>query len=277
MKRPGLLIIIFLQLTAGGVAFSQGLYFKLFPGYNFSVSRQQMPDYLTHQVMIPTGTGFGRQNVNLNDPEFSIASGVNLRAAAGYTVNDLLSVELRFSGFANTRKHFEAADVGILNGESEWDFRSLSVMPAVVFGKTVNKTSLNIYAFSGIGAADLEVTTIISYDRRTVEFDRAPLFSWGFGMEFSYALSGKISLFADAGINSSYYRPDRAHMVASTVFPIENLLTYNREFVYVDEIINIGMDPFGRPDPNSPDVRLKETLRSNSLAAGIGIKLTPWK
>lgn len=269
--------ILLVQLITGGLAFSQGLYFKLFPGYSFSVSRQQMPDYLTHEVMLPTGTGFSRQNVNLNDPEFSVASGINLRAAAGYSINDLLSVELRFSGFANSRKHSEAASTGFINGESEWDFRSLSVMPAVVFGRTVNKSSLNIYAFSGIGAADLGVTTIISEDHRTFEFDRAPLFSWGFGLEFCYALSGKLSLFADAGISSSYYRPDRAHLVSSTVFPVENLLTYNKKFVYLDEIINISMDPFGRPDPNSPDIRLKETLRSNSLAAGIGIKLTPWK
>ncbi|MCU0458732.1 MAG: porin family protein, partial [Bacteroidales bacterium] len=211
MKK--LFIVFLVQLITGGLAFSQGLYFKLFPGYNLSVSRQQMPDYLTHEVMMPSGSGFGRQNVNLNDPEFSIASGVNLRAAAGYTINDLLSVELRFSGlelrfsgFGNTRKHFEAASQG-LNGESEWDFRSLSVMPAIVFGRTVNKTSMNIYAFSGIGAADLGVTTIFSNDRRTIEFDRAPLFSWGFGLEFCYALSGKLSLFADAGISSSYYSP----------------------------------------------------------------------
>jgi len=186
-------------------------------------------------------------------------------------------VELVFSGFANTRKHFEAANTGFINGESEWDFRSLSVMPAIVFGKTVNKTSLNIYAFSGIGTADLEVTTIFNDDRRTIEFDRAPLFSWGFGLEFCYAVSGKLSLFADAGITSSYYRPERAHLVSSTTFPAENLLTYQKEFVYLDEIINIGMDPFGRPDPNSPDTRLRETLRSNSLAAGLGIKLTLWK
>ncbi len=150
-------------------------------------------------------------------------------------------------------------------------------MPAIVFGRTVNKTSMNIYAFSGIGAADLGVTTIFNVDRRTIAFDRAPLFSWGFGLEFCYALSGKLSLFADAGISSSYYSPDRAHLVSSTTFPVENLLTYNKEFVYLDEITNIGLDPFGRPEPDSPNVRLKETLRSNSLAAGIGIKLTPWK
>ncbi|MDM8002543.1 MAG: hypothetical protein QUS66_06455, partial [Bacteroidota bacterium] len=101
--------------------------------------------------------------------------------------------------------------------------------------------------------------------------------SWGYGLEFCYAVSGKISLFADAGISNTYYRPERAHLVSSTVFPVENLLIYNKEFVYLDEITNIGLDPFGRPDPNSPDVRIKETLISNSLAAGIGIKLTPWK
>jgi len=35
------------------------------------------------------------------------------------------------------------------------------------------------------------------------------------------------------------------------------------------------MYPFGRPASSSPDTRLKEALISNSLAAGVGIKLTP--
>lgn len=275
MKR--IFIILLLQLITGGFAWSQGLYFKLFPGYNFSVSSQYMPDYLSHEVMIPTGTGFGRQSVNLDVPRFSVASGVNLRAAAGYMINDLLSAELRFSGFANTRKQFEASTQGLLHGETEWDFRSLSVMPTIVFGRTVNKTSLSIYAFSGIGAADLEVTTIINDDRRRFEFDRAPLFSWGCGLELCYAVSGKISLFADAGISNTYYRPERAHLVSSTVYIVDNLMTYQKEVVYLDEIVNIGLDPFGRPEPDSPDTRIRETLISNSLAAGIGIKLTPWK
>lgn len=272
-----LIIIFLIQLITGEFAISQRLYFKLFPSYNFSVSSQQMPDYLSHEVMIPTGTGFGRQSVNLDVPLFSVASGVNLRAAAGYTINDLLSAELRFSGFANSRRHFEAIPQGLLNGETEWDFRSLSVMPTIVFGRTVNKTSLGIYAFSGIGAAVLEVTTIFKDDRRRFEFDRAPLFSWGFGLEFCYAVSGKISLFADAGISNTYYRPERAHLVSSTVYNIDNLQTYQKEVVYLDEIINIDTGPFGRPEPGSPDTRLRETLISNSLAAGIGIKLTPWK
>lgn len=277
MKRPKLLFIILLLLITGGPAFTQGLYFKLFPGYNFSVSSQYMPDYLSHKVMIVTGTGFSTYSVNFDVPEFSVATGVNLRAAAGYEINDLLSLELRFSGFANSRKQFEAITRGSINGETEWDFRSLSVMPTIVFGRTVNKTSMSIYAFTGLGAADLEVTTIINDDRRRFEFDREPLFSWGCGLEFCYAVSGKISLFADAGISNTYYKPDRAHLVSSTTVPAESLATYQTEVVYMDEITNIGTDSYGRPLPDSPDVRLKEKLISNSLAAGIGIKLTPWK
>ena len=275
MKR---LFVIFLVLVVtGGTLFCQGLYFKVFAGYNQAVSRHHMPAYLTHQVVIPTGTGFARQSINLDVPQFSVASGVSPGVAAGYPINDFISVELRFSGFVNARKQFEASPERVTSGATEWDFRSLSVMPAIVFVKTVNKTSMNIYAFSGIGTADLDVTTIFHDDHRRFEFDRAPMFSWGFGLEFCYAVSGKISLFADAGISNTYYKPDRAHLVSSTSYPTSALLTYQMEVIYLDEITNIGLDPFGRPLPDSPDTRLRETLISNSLAAGIGIKLTPWK
>ena len=147
-----LLIIFLLQLITGGLAFSQGVYFKLFPGYSFSISEQKMPDYLTHWMRVPTGTGFTYRNANLIDPEFSVASGVNLSAAAGYEVNDFLSVELRFSGFANTRKQFEAAGKDLMNGETEWDFRSLSVMPAIVFGKSVKNVTEHLCLFRHRGS-----------------------------------------------------------------------------------------------------------------------------
>ncbi len=272
-----LFIILLVQLITGGTAFCQGVYFKIFPGYNLSVSGQHMPDYLSHQLTLPSGTGFYTYTVNLDVPEFSVASGVNLRAAAGYPINDLLSLELRFSGFANSRKKFEAPPEDGNGGATEWEFRSLSVMPTIMFGRTINKTSLGIYAFSGIGAADLNVTTILNDDRRRFEFDRQPLLSWGCGLEFAYAVSGKFSLFADAGISNTYYRPVRAHLVSSTVISAEYLAVYQKETVYLREITNIEMLPFGRPVPTSPDTRLKETLISNSLAAGIGIKFTPWK
>lgn len=146
-----------------------------------------------------------------------------------------------------------------------------------MLGRTISKTSLSIYAFSGIGAADLNVTTMINEDRRRFEFDRQTLFSWGYGLEFAYAISGKFSLFADAGISNTYYGPARAHLVSSTLIPAESLAVYQKETVYVREITNIEMLPFGRPVPTSPETRLKETLISNSLAAGIGIKFTPWQ
>ena len=275
MKR--LFVIILVLVVTGGTLFCQGLYFKVFPGYNQAVSSQHMPDYLSHQIMLPSGTGFYTYTVNLDVPEFSVASGINLQAAAGYTINDLLSLELRFSGFANSRKNFESFRRGVNHEGTEWEFRSLSIMPAIMFGRSFNKSSLHIYAFSGLGATDLNVTTILNDDRRTFEFDRAALFSWGCGVEFSYAISGKLSLFADGGISNSYYRPERAHLVSSTLISAEYLQIYQKETVYVREITNVEMLPFGRPVPTSPDIRRKETLISNSLAAGFGIKLTPWK
>lgn len=272
-----LLIIFLLQLITGGIACCQGLYFKVFPGYNFSVSSQHMPDYLSHEVLVPTGTGFYTYHVNLDVTEFSVASGLNLGAAAGYEVNDFLSLELRFSRFANSRKQFEATPQGGVQGMTEWDFRHLSVMPTILVGRTFNRSALSIYAGAGAGVADLEITTVIQDDRRKFEFNRQPIFSWGCGIEFLYAITAKVSLFADAGIHNSFYRPSGAHLVSSSVYPAEYFETYKKETVYVREIINLEIGPGGMSVSTSPDIRLKETLISNSLAGGIGIKLTPWK
>lgn len=271
------LLILLLLLTATSASvYCQGIYFKVLPGYNISVCSQKMPDYLVHQVEVATGSGFQRFNINLNVNEFSIASGLNLQAAAGYPLNDFISFELRFSAFTNSRKEFEASPPLGIDGKTEWDMKSYSLLPTVLLGRSYNNTSLHIYAWSGVGTAKLNVITSVNEDYREFEFDRKATFSWGYGLEYSYAISGNISLFANIGIYNSYYSPDKAHMIAS-FFPPEYLGTYQKEIEYVDEITQLQLGPGGMPVYSSPDIRLKETLRSNSLSGGIGIKYTPWK
>lgn len=268
------LLIPLLFLTVADVSvYCQKIYFKILPGYNFSVCSQKMPEYLVHQIEMATGYGWSRYNINLNVNEFSIASGLNLQAAAGYPFNDFISVELRFSAITNSRKEFEASSLLGLHGKTEWDMKSYSLLPTLLLGQSYNKTSVHIFAWSGVGTAKLNLITSIGEDYREYEFDRQATFSWGYGLEFSYAISGNVSLLANIGINNSYYRPGKAHMVASFYAP-ESFSFYQKEIEYVDEITHLQLGPGGMPVYSSADIRLKETLRSNSLSGGIGIKYT---
>lgn len=274
MKKT-LILLLLLAFTDASV-YCQRFYFKVSPGYNISICNQKMPEYLTHQVRIATGSGSQAFNVNLAVNEFSVASGLNLQAAAGYSLNDFISFELRFSSFTNSRKKFAASIPRLIDGKTEWDMQTLSLLPTVLLGQSFNKASVNIFAWSGIGVAGLNITTSCNEDYHEFEFDRQGTFSWGYGLEFSYAISENFSLYTSIGINNSYYRPDKAHMISS-YYPPEALDAYQKEIVYVDEItgLQVGMD--GVPIYSDHDTRLRETLRSNSLSGGIGIKFTPGK
>jgi len=269
-----LIPILLLALTDGSV-YCQRVYFKVSPGYNIAVSTQKIPDYLSHQVEMGTSSGFQKYNINLNVNKFSVASGLNLQVAAGYPLNDFISFEIRFSAFTNSRKKFDASPPLGTYGKTEWDLKSYSLLPTVLFGQTFNKATVNIFAWSGVGATNLNIITSYREDYREFEFDRQATFSWGYGLEFSYVITGKYSLFTNIGINNSYYSPEKAHMISS-YYPPAYLNTYQKEIEYVDEIRSLQLGSGGVP-VSGPEIRLKETLRSHSLSLGIGIKYTPWK
>lgn len=274
--KKWLTVLSFLALTSVFVH-CQGLYFKAGAGYNLSVCDQVMPDYLSHHIRLASGSGFYMFSANLEVTEFSVASGPVIQAAAGYSLDDFISLELRFSTFTNSLKEFEATPRGSSDGMTEWKLQNLSIMPTILLGQTYNRVSLNVVAWSGVGATDLNITTSFSEDHREFEFDRQAVFSWGYGLEFSYAVTEKFSLFANTGINNSYYRPHRASLISSSIIPAEYLDTYQKEIVYVDEITSLDLSTGAMPVPTSPDTRLNETLRLNSLSGSLGIKFSPWK
>jgi hypothetical protein len=155
--------------------------------------------------------------------------------------------------------------------------RNLSLLPAVILGRTFNRVSLSLVAWSGVGATDLNITTSFNEDHREFEFERQAVFSWGYGLEFSYTITKKLGLFANIGISNSYYSPHRASLLFSSFIPAEYLDTYQKEIVYVDVITNLDLHSGAIPIPTSPDTRLNETLKLNSLSGGLGIKFSPWK
>jgi len=268
MKRTCyLLILILIKFTH---LFSQGVYFKASSNYNISISKQQMPEYFTFQIYVPYGASISG-DVNLSVEEFSIASGLNLQGAAGYSFKDFISFELKFSTFSNSEKKFKASKehVFAFSGETEWNLCGYSLLPTVLFGQTFNKSTVNIFVYSGFGLSKLNIKALLNEDFREYKFDRSYTFSWGYGLEYSYSISKNFSLFTNIGINNTSYTPRKAKLTSSS-YSMEYLTTSQKEIEYLDEINNLELGY----NSNSPEIRLRETLKLNSFYWGIGIKYT---
>jgi hypothetical protein len=273
MKK--LTVLLFINVLNMYLAFGQGIYLKTSSNYNFSASTQQMPEYFTYQVNLPAGYGMSGYNINLSVNEFSLSSGLNFQGAVGYSFNDFLSFELKFLTFKNSKKEFEASPEleYAANGETEWELHNYSLLPTLILGQTFNKSNVSILVYSGFGFSKLNIKASLNEDFREYEFDRNNTFSWGYGLEYNYSISNKFSLFTNIGINNTNYKPEKAELVSSS-YSMEYLTTSQKEIQYVDEITNLELGYNGSSDPDNPEIRLKETLKLNSIFWGIGIKYT---
>lgn len=273
MKRVNFLLIVL--LINSSILFSQGIYFKANSNYNFSTSTQQMPEYFAYQINLPAGYGMSGYNINLSVNDFSVASGLNFQGSAGYSFNDFLSFELKFSTFSNSKKEFKASPEYeyAANGKTEWDLHNYSLLPTFLFGHTFNKSTVNVFVYSGFGLSKLNIKASLNEDFREYEFDNSYTFSWGYGMEYNYSISKNFSLFTNIGINNTNYKPEKAELISSS-YSMEYLTTSQKEIKYVNKITNLELGYNGSSVSDSPEIRLKETLKLNSIFWGIGIKYT---
>jgi hypothetical protein len=268
-------ILLFFTIIAPFL-FCQGVYFKAASNYNISTTNQKMPEYFTYQISFPySGWGTNSYYINLSVNEFSVASGPNFQGAVGYSFNDFLSFEFKFSTFSNSKKEFEASPElkYTANGKTEWDLRNYSLLPTFLLGQSFNKSTVNVFVYSGFGISKLNIKASLNEDYREYEFDRSYTFSWGYGLEYSYSITKNFGLFANIGINNTYYKPDKAQLISSS-YTMEYLTTSQKEIKYVDEITNLELGYNGSADLNSPEIRVKETLKLNNIYWGVGIKYT---
>jgi len=269
-----ILVVLILQST---LLYSQKIYFKVASNYHFSTTTQKMPEYFDYTV----SSRMGILPVNIDVGKFSAASGISFQGCIGHSFSDLLSVELRYSTFSNTKKEFNASpeQQNSANGITNWELRQYNLFPTILFGKSFNKTSVNIFIYSGVGLSKLNInvkvlpTNSIADNYSKYEFSSNNSFSWGYGLEYSYSLGEKMSLFANIGVNSSYYKPVKAQLESSST-PLEYLTTSQKEINYVDEIKNVELNNNGSNKPDIPEIRLNETLKLSSIYLGIGIKYT---
>jgi len=261
--------------------YSQNVYFKVGSNYHVSTTTQKMPGYFDYAINVRPSGGISSLPVNLNVDEFSVASGISFQGSIGYSFNDFLSVELNFSTFSNTKKEFNAspAQQYMPNGITNWELQQYNLLPTILFGKSFNKSTVNIFIYSGLGLSKLNInvkvpqSNTVQENYREYEFSNSNSFSWGYGVEYTYSLGEKMSLYANIGINSCYYKPVKAQINSSST-QIEYLTTSEKEIEYVDKIENVEVNPDGSNKPNVPEIRLNETLKLNSIYLGIGIKYT---
>jgi hypothetical protein len=269
-----ILVALILQTT---FLYSQKIYFKVASNYHFSTNTQKMPEYFDYTV----SSRIGILPVNIDVEEFSVASGISFQGCIGYSFSDLLSVELKYSTFSNTKKEFNASPEQQLmpNGITNWKLRQYNLLPTILFGKSFNKSSVNIFIYSGFGLSKLNInvkalqSNVIDDNYRKYEFSSSNSFSWGYGVEYSYSFWEKMSLYANIGINSSYYKPVKAQLESASI-PVEYFTTSQKEIKYVDEIENVELNNNGSNKPDIPEIRLNETLKLSSIYLGIGIKYT---
>lgn len=275
MNRVHFLLIVL--LINSKLLLGQGVYFKASSNYNISASNQQMPEYFSYHLSVPGSAGTSTvYSINLNVAEFSIASGHNFQGTIGYALNDFLSFELKFSTFSNLKKEFEALpQLYGLNGKTEWDLHYYSLLPTVLLGQTFNKSAVNIFVYSGLGLSKLKIKASLGGfpQDKEYEFENSNTFSWGYGLEYVYVFSKHFSLFTNIGINNTNYTPERAELISSSL-SMNNFSTIEKEIKYVDKITNIEVDYSGSTDSDSPEIRLKEKLKLNSVYLGIGFKYT---
>lgn len=273
MKKLFILPLFFTIITP--IIYCQEVYFKASSNYNISTSNQQMPEYFTYQINLPLVYGMSGYKINLNVNKFSVASGLNIQGAVGYSFNDLLSFELKFSTFSNSKKEFYASPKlkYAANGKTEWDLGHYSLLPTFLFGQSFNKSTVNVFVYSGFGFSKLNIRASLIEDFREYEFNSSYIFYWGYGLEYSYSISKNFSLFTNIGINNTNYKPVKAQLISSS-YSMEYLTTSQKEIQYVDEITNLELGYNGSTDSNSPEIRLKETLKLNSIYLGVGIKYT---
>lgn len=270
MKRINYFLIILIVKSA--VLHSQGVYFKTSVDYNIAASSQQMPQYFSYKINY--GMGPGSYNINLNVNDFSVAAGVDFQGAVGYSVNDFLSFELKFSTFSNSEQEFDAypASEYVLNGKTVWDLHHYDLLPTILFGKTFNRSKINVFLYSGLGISQLNIQASVNDNFCEYKFGTSDVFSWGYGLEYSYSISNGFSLFTSIGINNTNYKPEKARLISSSS-SMEYLTTSQKEIKYVDEITNLNLSYYGGTgDPQKPETRLSETLRLNSIYFGFGLK-----
>lgn len=272
----GIIIFIFFlcSIFQFTTCFSQSFYLKTGGSYNLPLHTTEMPEYFTFFYNVPV-SGIGERSVELSTSEFSVAKGVNYDVGAGWKINESFSVELALKYFSNTKKKFVPDKyVGNPNAtvSTYWNYGNIYLSPTLLLGHTLEKSRINVFLTPGIGYGNLKIKASDLNQYNHYSFKPALALSFGFGFEFMYKLTSLTHGFIAIGNNNIYYTPKYSKIFKSST-SLENLAVWEKEINYVKEL-NQNMVLYDQQivDYGQPVQRLKQSLKTNSIYIGIGIK-----
>lgn len=289
MKKSSYLsVLLIFQVT---LLYSQGIYFKASANYHISTNTKNMPIYteplisssydfyynyhIRYQPAVYEPRGHLPSSFTITAQDFPILSGFNFQGGIGYSFNDFISFELNFSTFITKKK------AKIYRVKSyDWNLAHHSLLPKLSFSQSFNKSTLSAFIFSGIGIAKLNITNINdnytpeifpssdNYKVANYKFGNSLIISWGYGIEYAYAISSSFELFSNVGINNSYYEPtesESTNIIVPEYYEVHGkkppVVKY--KYVDIDKIKNFE---------DYENTIIKQTLKLNSIYLGFGIK-----
>lgn len=279
--KTKLSLAILLIVLVAQVFGQNGLYINAGGGYGISIasnSSASSTDYSsngsTNSYKISNGSG-------------SFGKGLQFGATVGYMVSENIGAELNIgyliggkstitqkTAYSNTSNSYE----DIISGNM------LRMTPGLRF--SVGKDKLKPYMRFGlvIGMAskikDVYTTTSIDkpFNNPVVSVQELSLtggISLGFstGLGVNYKLSEKLGIFAELGLISQAWAPNKGTITKSTVNGFDNiaLLTPSQKEI---NFVNNYSETIGYQNPSLPSQALKTSMPFSSVGLNIGVQLS---
>lgn len=293
IRKNSLIILLLCSISVYG----KEIYLRPYIRYHLALTSDNSPVYFNIPMYNPklvVPNLVMPDQIILNNPipsdieNFSLAQGFKYGCTLGYTFNDVLGVELS-SDYFSTNKTFHT-NTTLMNGILNWKLNTWNIIPTFTFSRKHLKSSFLGKVGFIAGITDLEKSIRTKTSTPLIyRFDKNLNIGYTFSIEYNYKLSDRLSISSELGFENIFYTPTKAQMTKyfNSNYPVDYYPEYIRTIKYVDNISNQDTYPYyysGQiiylPNQNSPQLRLKETLKMYSLFLGISIKysiINKWK
>ncbi|HLO61278.1 MAG TPA: outer membrane beta-barrel protein [Bacteroidales bacterium] len=267
-------------ILSSGLSYSQHFYLKPHLRYHTPLTYQKAPEFFTANMFILTGSDVYYTSVITENKKFSLAKGTSYGADIGFRINEHIAIELGFDYFRNNHQlKSDSVSPNYPLGSTAWQLRVLNAIPALVLSQPIGKN----FAFSAkagfvAGVTSLGKSIIFEEKRRTFMFNKSLDFGYTFGAEIEYRLLNHVGVSIEAGVENIFYKPRKAILKEDnfSYWDMDELPRYLKSIVYKRKIDNEqvyydNMNDTYYTNYYKPLMRLKETLKLNSMYGGINI------
>lgn len=258
----------------------QHFYLKPLVRYHLPFTHQKAPEYFDAAIVVETNRGFYYNYIITENNKFSLAKGPSYGLTAGYSFSNQAGIELGLNYFKNeTSVQSEDIWPHFPLGSTSWQFRSFNASLLLVLTRSEGRMSFSGKAGVLSGLSSLGKSVFFERHRKTYKFNSS--FSPGYvlAFEFGYSLTKMFSITAEAGIENQFCSPRKASLKYDdfSYTGLDDLPVYLKEITYVREVNNEKV--FYDTQTNTyytdyfkPLLRLKESLKLNSVFFGLGVK-----